>query len=229
MTNHMERPTRVRIKYLLAGIALAALILTGVLFGWFRVHGMLTPEQWDTLAAAQFNQEADAAGAEQRFAQLWQEHASRTRALINAEFNKSDDFVDRVSFLRQNHQDIANAVNGLYPGSGETIAVLLHEHGAASQTVFNDLRNLRLARLPSDINAWYASADRLGAALKRLNPKWDMRGPIHAYVRSTERQALYRWLGMREFSSSVFRTRIEPQAQELAKRMGEGVHEAKNE
>lgn len=213
--------------YLTIFLAIVALafVVVGILKGWFRSDSKLSQDDVTRLSSVKKAEvptsSIDASRGD--FKRLWQDHVALTREVILAEFNNSPDLNSKADLLMKNQEDIGNEVNKFYPGSGLVVTDLLKEHIAIAKDILDDLKFKRLTRVASDISKWYGNADRFSLAMKAINPNWNLKDHMRTHLDITENEALAEFVGLKSLSRSIYKDKIVPQAEDIARHLVEGI------
>lgn len=214
-------------KYLTIFLAIGALafVVVGILKGWFRSDSKLSQDDMARLSSVKKAQATAGSidASKDDFKRLWKNHVALTREVILAEFDNLPDLNSKVDLLMKNQEDIGNEVNKFYPGSGLLVTDLLKEHIAIAKDILDDLKFKRLTRVASDINRWYDNADRFSLAMKSINPNWNIKGHMRTHLDITENEALAEFVGLKKISRSIYKDKIVPQAESIARHLAEGI------
>lgn len=124
------------------------------------------------LSYINYNKKRDAAQARALLLQkLWAEHMWYTREYLIRVVYKLPDASDVATRLLQNQSDLANAVNSIYPGTYNTVYVLLKDHILIAVQLVN-------AVIAGDASVdqvkqlWFQNGEQIADALASLNKKY---------------------------------------------------------
>ena len=203
------------------------LIIFGILYGAFRKKEELTQEEINALNRIKSITPPSTVPAnpiaKEYFSKLWHDHVRLTRDVMVATFNNDPNLNNLVDSLLKNQEDMGNAIDKYYPSSAPIITQVLKEHITQAKDILDDLKYKRLGRLSSDINRWYANADKFSEIMMTINPAWNLKSHMQEHLRVLERQSIYEWIGAKKLSLDIYNDRVIPNAQTMADHIAAGL------
>jgi hypothetical protein len=189
---------------LLAGLALATALATGVLFA-----GQSAPA---ANAEGSHNHAPPAVGTSARAAfqdemrKLWEDHVTWTRLAIVTFADGSAGFDATATRLMKNQEDIGDAIEPFYGvAAGDRLTALLQDHIGIAVELLKAAKAGDDAAFEKASTAWYANANDIADFLAQANPGYwpqaTMRAAMKGHLDQTLAEASHELTG--DYAASV--------------------------
>ena len=189
MNSNVPARRRGRFLVLLAGVALATAVATG----------LAGPEPSSSAAHAEDpHAHVHAIGSLESRAvfhddmrRLWEDHITWTRLAIVTFAHGGAGFDATAARLMQNQQDIGDAVKPFFgDAAGEQLTALLTDHIAIAVDLLQAAKAADTTAFETARAAWYANADDIADFLAQANPRYWPRATMRAAMRGHLDQTL---------------------------------------
>ena len=197
-------PRRSRFLALLAGLALATALATG-LFGTGHSSSAAHEASPHSHAAPAAKTNAQAAFQDQ-MRKLWEDHVTWTRLVIVTFADGSAGFEATAARLLKNQDDIGDAIEPFYgEAAGDQLTALLKDHIGIAVELLRAAKAGDSAAFEKANAAWYVNADDIADFLAQANPRYwpqaTMRAAMKSHLDQTLAEASHELTG--QYAASV--------------------------